>query len=65
MDQVRYLSLPDLGHLRVLVTQHRSIVDAIEAGDVEKAGNDMAAHLREVLRTARKLSEQRRDLVED
>ncbi|MGY5800037.1 GntR family transcriptional regulator [Rhizobium hainanense] len=65
MDRVRYLSLPDLGHLRVLLTQHRSIVDAIESGDVEKAGNDMAAHLREVLRTARKLSEQRRDLVEN
>lgn len=64
MDRVRYLSLPDLGHLRVLLTQHRSIVDAIESGDVDKAGNDMAAHLREVLRTARKLSEQRRDLVE-
>ncbi|SCB34002.1 GntR family transcriptional regulator [Rhizobium multihospitium] len=64
MDRVRYLSLPDLGHLRILLTQHRSIVDAIEAGDVEKAGSDMAAHLREVLRTARNLSEQRRDLIE-
>ncbi len=64
MDRVRYLSLPDLGHLRVLLAQHRSIVDAIEAGDAERAGNDMAAHLREVLQTARKLSEQRRDLVE-
>jgi len=64
MDRVRYLSLPDLGHLRVLLMQHRSIVDAIEAGDAEKAGTHMAAHLREVLRTARTLSEQRRDLIE-
>lgn len=64
MDRVRYLSLPDLGHLRTLLIQHRSIVDAIEAGDTEKAGHSMALHLQEVLRTAQTLSQQRRDLVE-
>ncbi len=65
MDRVRYLSLPDLGHLRVLLNQHRAIVDAVEAGDLEQAAHSMAAHLREVLRTAKTLSEQRRDLVEN
>jgi len=64
MDRVRYLSLPDLDHLRVLLSQHRSIVEAIEAGDVEGAGRSMALHLREVLRTAQNLSQQRSDLVE-
>lgn len=64
MDRVRYLSLPDLGHLRALLVQHRSIVDAIESGDAELAGAAMALHLKEVLKTAQKLSEHRRDLVE-
>ncbi|AYD04329.1 GntR family transcriptional regulator [Neorhizobium sp. NCHU2750] len=64
MDRVRYLSLPDLSHLRVLLAQHRAIVDAVEAGDADRAGAAMAAHLKEVLRTAQKLSEQRRDLLE-
>jgi GntR family transcriptional regulator, rspAB operon transcriptional repressor len=63
MDRVRYLSLPDPEHLRILLTQHRTIVDAIEAGDASAAGDAMAAHLREVLRTAQRLSEQRGDLV--
>ncbi|PYE44910.1 DNA-binding GntR family transcriptional regulator [Rhizobium sp. PP-F2F-G20b] len=64
MDRVRYLSLPDPSHLRTLLGQHRAVVDAIEAGDAVAAGNNMAAHLREVLRTAHRLREQRADLIE-
>lgn len=64
MDRVRYLSLPDLGHLRVLFSQHRAIVDAVEAGDAQRAGTAMATHLKEILRSAQKLSEQRGDLLE-
>lgn len=64
MDRVRYLSLPDPGHLKALLGQHRAIADAIKAGDERQAGLSMSEHLREVLRTAQKLSEERHDLIE-
>lgn len=64
MDRVRYLSLPDPGHLRTLLAQHSAIVEAIGQGDAALAAQSMRAHLQEVLRTAQRLSEQRPDLIE-
>lgn len=64
IDRVRYLSLPEPGHLKSLHAQHRTIVVAIESKNETQAGQSMSVHLREVLRTAQKLSEQRHDLVE-
>lgn len=64
MDRVRYLSLPDSGHLQTLLAQHWRIVQAIEQKEPEAASAAMAAHLQEVLGTARRLSVQRADLVE-
>ncbi|WP_244481103.1 GntR family transcriptional regulator [Rhizobium sp. Leaf371] len=64
VDRVRYLNLPDPSHLRLLLQQHRAIVDAIEAGDVIAAGDNMTAHLRDVLLTARRLREEGVDLIE-
>jgi DNA-binding GntR family transcriptional regulator len=64
MDRVRYLSLPDPVHLNTLLTQHRAIFDAVEKGEATGAGAAMSIHLQEVLRTARKLSMQRADLLE-
>lgn len=64
MDRVRYLSLPDPGHLNTLLAQHRTIFLAVEEGDVASAGKAMSTHLQEVLRTAKRLSMQRADLLE-
>jgi len=64
MDRVRYLSLPDPGHLNTLLAQHRAIFDAIKNGEAMSAGTAMATHLQEVLRTAKRLSMQRADLLE-
>lgn len=64
MDRVRYLSLPDPAHLKTLLAQHREIVHAIEHKEPQHASDAMTAHLQEVLRTARRLSVQRADLIE-
>lgn len=62
MDRVRYLSLPDPGHLETLLAQHAAIFEAIEKGDPKQAGQHMTAHLREVLRTVQHLNATRPDL---
>lgn len=49
MDRVRYLSVPDATSIETLVVQHRAVVDAIEARDVERAGEAMRNHLSEML----------------
>lgn len=64
MDRVRYLSLPEPGHLQMLLAQHRHILNAVEAGDVEAAGESMTAHLQEVLRTAQELTQRQAHLIE-
>lgn len=64
MDRVRYLSLPDPGHLSALLAQHRTIFEAVEKGEATGAGAAMSIHLQEVLRTAKRLSMQRADLLE-
>jgi len=64
MDRVRYLSLPDPDHLSALLSQHWAIFEALESNAPETASVAMAEHLKEVLRTAQKLSVQRAELVE-
>lgn len=62
MDRVRYLSLPDDGHLQHLHQQHTAILDAVEEGAADTAAAGMTAHLQEVLQTVRRLNETRPDL---
>ncbi|MDF3214107.1 GntR family transcriptional regulator [Mesorhizobium sp. M7A.F.Ca.CA.001.09.2.1] len=62
MDRVRYLSLPEPGHLETLLAQHVAIFEAVETGEAKQAGARMAAHLREVLRTVQRLNVARPDL---
>ena len=62
MDRVRYLSLPEPGHLETLLNQHVAIFEAIETGEAGQAGQRMTAHLREVLRTVQHLNATRPDL---
>jgi DNA-binding GntR family transcriptional regulator len=65
MDRVRYLSLPDPGHLEILLAQHREIAEALENADPDRAGRAMSEHLKEVLRTARNLSQKQGRIVDE
>ncbi|SDN18122.1 GntR family transcriptional regulator [Vreelandella arcis] len=49
LDRVRYLSVPESTPLSRLIDQHTSIVDAIEARNVQQAEEAMCIHLREIL----------------
>jgi GntR family transcriptional regulator, rspAB operon transcriptional repressor len=62
LDRVRYLSLPQAGHLALILSQHKAIFDAIAAKKPEQAAERMEVHVREILRTVRKLSAERPDL---
>jgi DNA-binding GntR family transcriptional regulator len=48
-DRIRYLSLPDVTPVDVLIRQHRDILDAVNKGDPAGAEAAMRRHLSEVL----------------
>lgn len=48
-DRFRRLMISGVENVRGIIDQHCDIVDAIEAGDVERAENFMLSHLRRVL----------------
>ena len=58
MDRVRFLSLPDRAHMLLLTTQHAAVFDAVEARDPDRAEAGMRHHLREVLKSIRKLTDE-------
>ena len=62
MDRVRFLSLPEAGHLRTLMNQHQAIFDAIAEGGADRAAEQMSKHLQLILDTVKKLSEARPEL---
>ncbi|WP_028217761.1 GntR family transcriptional regulator [Paraburkholderia oxyphila] len=49
MDRVRYLSLPDVSPLSLLIKQHAEILSALRSHDPGAAEEAMRQHLREVL----------------
>ena len=49
MDRVRYLSLPDVSPLDLLIRQHAKILAGLRAHDSVAAEDAMRAHLREIL----------------
>lgn len=55
LDRVRYLSLPEPGHLDLLQVQHAGIVAAIAKGDAALAADKMRLHLQEVFGSVRLL----------
>jgi DNA-binding GntR family transcriptional regulator len=64
MDRVRFLSMEDATPLRVLVDQHAAILDAVGAGDADRAEAAMRAHLTEILRSLPWLAERHPELFE-
>lgn len=51
MDRVRYLSLPDTTPEELLIEQHHTIVQALEAQNPDRAEVAVRQHLAEVLRS--------------
>lgn len=64
MDRVRHLTLQDRESMRILVRQHRDIVDAIDARDPERADKAMRTHLLEILRDLPRVLAERSDYFE-
>lgn len=62
-DRIRFLSLPAVTPIGVLVAQHRAILDAVVARDPAKAEAAMRVHMSEVLKIARELAAQHPDLI--
>lgn len=55
LDRVRFLSLPEPGHLEVLQAQHAAIVATVKAHDPNLAAEHMRTHLQEVFHSVRLL----------
>ncbi|WP_082508688.1 GntR family transcriptional regulator [Burkholderia sp. Leaf177] len=64
MDRVRYLSLPDVSPLELIIKQHARIVSALKAHDADGAEDAMRAHLREILTSLKPVAERNPDWFE-
>jgi GntR family transcriptional regulator, rspAB operon transcriptional repressor len=64
MDRVRYLSLPDVSPLDLIIRQHARIVGALKAHDPDAADEAMRAHLREILMLLKPIAERNPDWFE-
>jgi DNA-binding GntR family transcriptional regulator len=63
LDRIRFLSLPVITPVDVLIAQHRTILAAIAERDVEAADRAMRMHLSEVLKIAEALAAEHPDLI--
>jgi len=64
MDRVRHLTLQDRDSMRILVRQHKAIIDAIDARDPEQAEHAMRTHLLEILKDLPRVLAERADYFE-
>ena len=64
MDRVRHLTLQDRDSMRILVQQHRAIIEAIDARDPEQAEAAMKHHLYEIMNDLPRVLAQNADLFE-
>jgi DNA-binding GntR family transcriptional regulator len=65
MDRVRFLSMPNATPMKVLIEQHRAIMNAVKEHNPEAAEAAMRTHLNEILRSLPHLSQQHPELFED
>lgn len=63
-DRIRYLSLPAVTPVDVLIGQHRAILAAVLARDPAAAEEAMRGHMAEVLKVARDLARRHPDLIQ-
>ncbi|SAL52262.1 GntR family transcriptional regulator [Caballeronia udeis] len=64
MDRVRYLSLPEVSPLELLIKQHARILSGLKAHDADAAEEAMRAHLREILVSLKPVAERNPDWFE-
>ena len=64
-DRIRFLSLPDVTPVDLLIGQHRAILDAVVARDADTAEKTLRAHLSIVVETAAALMRTNPDLIND
>lgn len=64
MDRVRHLTLQDRDSMRILVRQHKAIIDAVDARDPEQAEYAMRTHLLEILKDLPRVLAERADYFE-
>lgn len=62
-DRIRFLSLPDVTPVDLLIGQHRAILDAVAARDADTAEKTLRAHLSIVDETAAALLRTNPDLI--
>lgn len=65
IDRVRHLSLPDASPMPLLIRQHTTIVERLEAGDPDGAEAAMRRHLREILLALPRIAAAHPDLFAD
>ena len=63
LDRIRYLSLPAVTPVDVLIAQHEDIVAALIRRDPDAADRAMRTHLSEVLAIVEKLASEHPDLI--
>ena len=64
MDRVRYLSLPEVSPLEMLIDQHAEILAGLWAHDPDAAEAAMRRHLREILSSLGPIAQRRPELFE-
>ena len=64
-DRIRFLSLPDVTPVDLLIGQHRAILDAVVARDADTAEKTLRAHLSIVVETAAELMRTNPDLIDN
>jgi DNA-binding GntR family transcriptional regulator len=64
-DRIRFLSLPNVTPVDLLIRQHRAILDAVVARDADTAETTLRAHLSIVVETTAALMRTHPDLIND
>jgi len=65
IDRVRFLSISNSRSAEVVLIQHQAILNAIIAGDSERAAAETRTHLREILVALTKMTEEHKELFDD
>ncbi len=64
LDRVRYISLPEPGHAKLVLRQHTEILEAVRDGDVERAVSAMQDHLQEIWRSIERMAREDKDMFQ-
>lgn len=64
LDRVRYISLPEPGHAKLVLRQHTEILEAVRARDVERAVAAMQDHLQEIWRSIERMAREDKEMFQ-